>query len=261
MVDELEVARAKRWWQAGRPVARIDRAGRFIDDVGFAMLFPKAGVELPTLWQATTDRSPSEGEGDWGPDMDRIWRWKDELPRRGLAWYGGFVRGRKSFLAPSLLADLYPRSGRPDDFEEAMFSPDAYRIARILLLDGRQSTAVLREALDVEGSRGAERFGKAVGELARALVVTNHGTKDEGHSWPSAVLELTMRVFKVPKERDADVCRLNVARRFLDTMVVAQPYHLGNAFHAGAGAARESFEELVALGEAERDGPAYRLVR
>ena len=92
-------------------------------------------------------------------------------------------------------------------------------------------------------------------------MVTNHGTKDEGHSWPSAVLELTMRVFKVPKERDADVCRLNVARRFLDTMVVAQPYHLGDAFHAGAGAARESFEELVALGEAERDGPAYRLVR
>ena len=151
--------------------------------------------------------------------------------------------------------------GRPDDFEEATFSPDAHRIARILLLDGRQSTAVLREALDVEGSRGAERFGKAVGELARALVITNFGTKDEGHSWPSVVLELTTRVFKVPKKRDADACRLNVARTFLDTMLVAQPYHLGNAFHAGATAARESFEELVALGEAERDGPAYRLVR
>lgn len=118
VVDELEMARAKRWWQAGRPVGRIDRAGRFIDDVGFAMLFPKAGVELPTLWQATTDRTPWEGEGDWGPDMDRVWRWKDELPRRGLAWYGAFVRGRKSFLSPSLLADLYPRTGRPDDFEE-----------------------------------------------------------------------------------------------------------------------------------------------
>ena len=128
------------------------------------------------------------------------------------------------------------------------------------MLDGRQSTAVLREALDVEGSRGAERFGKAVGELARALVITNFGTKDEGHSWPSVVLELTTRVFKVPKKRDADACRLNVARTFLDTMLVAQPYHLGNAFHAGATAARESFEELVALGEAERDGPAYRLV-
>jgi hypothetical protein len=258
---ELEIARAKRWWQSGRPIARIDRAARFVDDVGFALLFPKAGVELPTLWQATTDRSPSEGEGDWGPDMDRVWRWKDELPRRGLAWYGEFVRGRKSFLSPALLADLYPRSGNADDFDEATFSPDARRIARILLLDGRQSTAVLREALDVEGSRGAERFGKSVGELARALVVTHFGTRDEGHSWPSSVLELTMRVFTVPDERDPHVSGLNVARTFLDTMLVAQAYHLGNAFHGGATAAREAFEELVALGEAERDGPAYRLVR
>ncbi len=128
------------------------------------------------------------------------------------------------------------------------------------MLDGKQSTAVLREALDVEGSRGAERFGKAVGELARALVVTNFGTKDEGHSWPSAVLELTMRVFTVPKERVPATCRLNIGRTFLDTMLVAQPFHLGNAFHGGATAARETFEELVALGEAERDGPAYRLV-
>jgi hypothetical protein len=52
---------------------------------------------------------------------------------------------------------------------------------------------------------------------------------------------------------------LNAARTFLDTMLVAQPYHLGNAFHGGAAAARATFEELVVLGEAERDGPAYRL--
>ena len=215
MADDLELARAKRWWQSGRPIARIDRAARFVDDVGFALLFPKAGVELPSLWRATTDRTPSEGEGDWGPDMDRVWRWKDELPRRGLS-------------------DLFPRAGEPGDFDESAFSPDAHRIARILLLDGPQSTAVLREALDVEGSRGAERFGKAVGELARVFVVTNFGTKDEGHSWPSAVLELTTRVFTIPKHRNLDASRLNAARTFLDTMLVAQPYHLGNAFHGGA---------------------------
>ena len=91
------------------------------------------------------------------------------------------------------------------------------------------------------------------------FVVTNFGTKDEGHSWPSAVLELTTRVFTIPRKRDPDACRLNAARTFLDTMLVAQPYHLGNAFHGGATAARETFDELVALGEAERDGPAYRL--
>jgi hypothetical protein len=63
----------------------------------------------------------------------------------------------------------------------------------------------------------------------------------------------------IPARRDVDASRLNVARAFLDTMLVAQPSHLGNAFHWGATAAREAFDELVARDEAERDGPAYRL--
>ena len=258
--DDLEAARARRWWQTSRHLGRIDRAARFVDDVGFALLFPKKGVELPSLWEAASDRPLTDAVEAWnGSDIERVWRWKDELPHRGLAWYGEFVRGRKSFLSPRLLADLYPRSGAADDFDETALSPDARRIARILLLDGPQSTAALREALDVQGSRGSERFSKAVGDLARAFVVTNFGTQDEGTGWPSAVLELTMRVFTIPRRRDPDNSRLNAARTFLDTMVFAQPYHLGNAFHWGASAARETFEELVARGEADRDGPGYRL--
>ena len=45
--DQLELERAKRWWQSGRPLGRIDRAARFVDDVGFALLFPRTGMELP----------------------------------------------------------------------------------------------------------------------------------------------------------------------------------------------------------------------
>jgi hypothetical protein len=258
--DDLDAARAQRWWRTGRRVGRIDRAARFVDDVGFALLFPTKGVELPSLWEAASDRPLAEAVEAWGgSDIDRVWRWKDELPRRGLAWYGAFVRGRKSFLSPSLLADLYPRSGRPDDLDEADLSPDARRIARILLLDGPQSTAVLREALDVQGRVGGERFTRTVAELGRALVVTNLGTRDEGTGWPSAILELTARAFTIPHGRDRDASRLRATRTFLDTMVFAQPYHLGNAFHWGASAARDAFEELVSHGEADRDGPGYRL--
>jgi hypothetical protein len=42
-------------------------------------------------------------------------------------------------------------------------------------------------------------------------------------------------------------------------MVQARPYELGNAFGWGADAARQAFEELVALGQTVRVGPAYRL--
>jgi hypothetical protein len=258
-VEGLEAARAERWWQTRPHLGRIDRAARFVDDVGFALLFPHGKVELPTLWDATSDR-PLREVADWnGDDISRVWRWKDELPRRKLAWYGEFVRGRKSFLSPAMVADLYPRAGAPDDFGDAGLSESAYRIARILLRSGPQSKAALREALDIAGPGGTDRFNRAVGELGRALVVTGYGIADEGAGWPSGVLELTVRVFRIPRRRNPDAARLRVARRFLDTMVFAQPYHLGNAFHWGAKAAREAFEDLVAAGDAERDGPGYRL--
>jgi hypothetical protein len=259
-VDELDKARAVRWWQTRTHLGRIDRAARFIDDVGFALLFPKSKVELPSLWEAASDRPLAE-VADWSDgDITRVWRWKDELPFKGLAWYGEFVRGRQSFLSPALLADLYPRPGKPDDFMDAELSESAYRIARILLRSGPQSKAALREALDIGGARGTERFNRAVGELGRALVVTGFGTSDEGSGWPSGVLELTARAFSIPVRRNREAGRMRTARQFLDTMVVAQPYHLGNAFHWGAKVAREAFEELVQTGAAEKDGPAYRLV-
>ncbi len=125
-------------------------------------------------------------------------------PLRGLAWYGRFLRGRPSFLSPSLLADLYPRAGRPEDFEEAKLSRDAYRIARILLRSGPQPTSALREALAVEGRKGGEAFTAALTELGRELVITHLGTEDEGAGWPSAVLELTVRAFPIPKRRNMD---------------------------------------------------------
>ena len=259
-MDDLQKARAERWWQTRTHLGRIDRAARFISDVGFCLLFPKAGIELPSLWEAASDRPLMDAVDQWGgPDIDRVWVWKDQLPRRGLAWYGEFVRGRKSFLSPELLADLYPREGKPGDFADQPFSDDARRIARILLRSGPQSTAALREALSVEGSRGADRFAKAVGELGRALVVTGYGTAEEGTGWPAAVLELTARAFQIPRRRDHEACRVRVARRFVQTMIVASPKDLGNTFRWGAKTARGTLEELVARGEAERDGSGYRL--
>ena len=229
--------------------------------MGFALLFPLSGstTRLPSLFEAASDRTIQEAWEDFGPDVERVWGWKDELPRRGLAWYGRFLRGKPSFLSPSMLAELYPRSGRPDDFEEADLSGDALRIARILLRSGPQSTAALREALDVQGRKAGERFAKAMTELGRSLVVTHLGVEDEGSGWPAAVIELTARAFPIPRRRNLERARVAATRRFLDTMIVAWPAELGNAFGWGAATARTALEELVARGEAARDGTRYRL--
>jgi hypothetical protein len=255
-VEDLEAARARRWWRTGRRVWSLSRAAAFVEDVGFALLFPKAGVELPSLWDAASDRPIRFGE-EWGPDAERVWSWKDGLPRRGLAWYGRFLRGRPSFLAPDLLADLYPRSGRPEDFDEERLSPEARRIARILLRSGPQPTSALREALDVAGRRGGERFEAALTELGRRLVVTHLGVEDEGAGWPSAVLELTARAFRIPRRRDPEAARLRAAARFIDTMVRARPVELAHAFGWTTREARAALDDLVRRGRAVREGTAY----
>ncbi len=257
----LSDARARRWWQRGRPVRSLGRAAAFVDDVGYALLFGLRDRSMPSLHDATREHGASLGGLDgWGPDAERIWAWKDELPKRGLAWYGRFVRGRQSFLGPSLLRDLYPREGEPDDFRDLRLGGDAARIAEILLLNGPTSAAILREATGAFGPKGRTRFDRAVSELGRALVVTNFGVEEQPAGWPSSVFELTARVFDVVgQDRDPETAALRVARRYLDTMIRARPYELGNAFGWRADAARRAFESLVDRGEASRAGPAYRL--
>jgi hypothetical protein len=130
-------------------------------------------------------------------------------------------------------------------------------------LNGPTSTAVLREATGAVGTKGRARFDKAASELGRKLIVTHLGVEDQDAGWPAAKLELTTRAFVVGRPHDAGShateARLRATRRFLDTMVQSRPYELGNAFGWGAAAAREAFEELVAAGEADRVGNAYRL--
>jgi hypothetical protein len=260
----LAAARRSRWWQTGRPVRSMKRAAAFVDDVGFALLFPKHTEEFPSLWATVSDRAAASITDEWSPEMERMWGWKDELPRAGLTWYGRFVRGRPSFLSPALLVDLYPRAGDPGDFVDLDLSPTARRVADFLLINGPSPSALLREVTDAQGTKGQARFTKAMGELGRALVVTHFGTQESGSGWPSAVLELTARAFPVgvrprrarvsPGHEDA---RLRAAGRFLDTMLRVRAYELGNAFGWGADAARDALDRLVAQGAAAPDGNAY----
>jgi hypothetical protein len=253
--------RARRWWQTRRPVGTIARAGAFIDDVGFAFLFPSHSVAMPSLWAAASDRSVGESAQEWGPEIQRVWGWKDELPLRGMAWYGRFVRGKPSFLSKEMLVDLYPRSGRPDDFGQSDLGTDAARIARVLLRSGPLPTAVLRQAVNLEGKQGSARFSSALTELGRALVVTHFGTEQENSGWASAVLELTARAFDIPRRRDVEAARRKAVARYLRTMVWSRPIELALAFGWRPDEARAALGDLASRGQAVREGTGFREVQ
>jgi hypothetical protein len=218
----LAEARRRRWW-IGRPqIKTMSRASSFVEDVGFALLFPKPTLSLPSLWELVRDDPRDDG---WGPDLARLWTWKDELPARRLAWYGRFLRGQPSLLAPELLADLYPERA------PLRLSPDARHLVDILRTDGPQPTAVLRIAAGMAGKQGSARFSRTVSQLGRALLVTHCGVEATGSGWPSAVLDLTERVFEVgPPTESLAARRQRAAARFADTMVQARPADLARAF-------------------------------
>jgi hypothetical protein len=231
-----------------RRIGSVHRAAAFVDDVGFALLFPAPRVLAPSLWEAVAGEDAEPFAAGMGLAEQRVWTWKDELPRRGLAWYGAFVSGRASFLSPAVLAALYPGGGDVDDHESQRLSPTAHEIARALG-SGPLASAALRGLV---GDRN--RYQRAVAELHHHLLVTTAGVQERRTGWPAAVLDLTCRRFDVGSRRDP----LFAAGRLLDTLLAVTPAELARAVRWPVAEARSCLEELVGAGVAERDGARYR---
>jgi hypothetical protein len=244
----LGPARARRWWVRGRRVGSVGRAGAFVDDVGFALLFPAARVLVPSLWEAVTGEDVEPFADGMGKPEQKVWTWKDELPRRGLAWYGAFVAGRSSFLSPGLLTALYAGAGNVRDHESMSLSATAHEIAQALCAEPVPS----RELRQLIGDRN--RYQRAIVELHRHLLVTTAGVREVGSGWPSSVIELTCRQFDVGGRHDP----ARAADRFLDTTLQATPAELARAFRWPLAKARVRLEELVTKGSATAQGAAFR---
>jgi hypothetical protein len=241
--------RARRWWVRGRRVGSVDRAGKFVHDVGFALLFPAPKPIGPSLWEAVADEDDEPFGNGMGENESKVWGWKDELPRQGLAWYGAFLGGRGSFLSPTLLAALYPGDGELDDHEHLELSPAAHELAAALAVEPL-SSATLRALL---GDKN--KYQRAIGELQKNLLVTTAGVEEQSNGWPAALLTLTCKQFDVGGGTD----HREAARQYLDTMLDAAPVDLARAFRWPTAKARDLFDELVDDGEAiTEDGRRYQ---
>jgi hypothetical protein len=244
---ELGRARERRWWVAGRRVRSIGRAGAFVEDVGFALLFPSERVLAPSLWEAVAGADAEPFATGMDVNEQRVWSWKDDLPRRGLAWYGNFVAGRGSFLSPPLLRWLYPASGGTDDHLDLDLSPTAHEIATALA-EGPQPSATLRALI---GDRG--RYQRAAVELQRQLLVTTAGVDERASGWPTRVLDLTCRRFDVGRGQD----QLAAAELFIRVVLEASAGDLARTFRWPVGKARGHLDALAAAARVTRAGNRY----
>ncbi len=210
---------------AGRPrrVVTAADAVRFIDSVGYCLLFPIRGLPLPSLYYACARRECTA----WDKYCLRIWKWKDELGRRRRAFYTKYFKGRGTFLALKLLPHFlamerstFGAEGFDRAYAEGRITIDARDAWKMLAAHGPLATLELRHACKMDSKAGNRRFKKAMLQLSRLLIVFHSGAEQETESWASSRFELTARTFPAAIARAREIepaeARRVLAKKYLE---------------------------------------------
>jgi len=218
-------------------VSTLAEAGRFLDHVGFCVLFPVKGVELPSLYFAAARKRPVI----WDRYALLIWDWKDDLPKRKRGFYAKYFKGRGSFLSLGMLPHFLAIEGSAAAIEDAehyyragQITHHAKEIWEALAANGPMATLELRNACKMDSKAGNVRFKKAMLELQRALLVVHFGSEQETAAWASGRFELTARAF--PKQANEarkispESARTEIAAKYLETHADAPPVQLARLF-------------------------------
>jgi len=222
-------------WQ--RRVRTAADAVRFIDAVGYCLLFPIKNLPLPSLYYAVARRYPLT----WDRYTEKIWDWKDELPRRRRAFYAKYFKGRGTFISlkllPAFLA-MQETAAEPGDHERfysgGRISHDARVIWAALERHGPLATLELRHACKMDSKAGNVRFKRAMFELQRLLFVVHFGAEQETSAWASGRFQLTCRAF--PREAalarriTPEAARAAIAAKYLHWHPDAPPARLVRLF-------------------------------
>jgi hypothetical protein len=212
-------------------------AVRFINLVGFCVLFPVKNVPLSSLYYAVAKRPPT----GWGKYSQLIWKWKDELPKSRRAFYGKFFKGRATFLSLEFLPHFLATEGTALDANEAEEFYEAGRITRnalelwqALAQHGPLPTLELRHACKLETQAGNARFKKAMLELQGLLIVTHSGAAQETEAWASSRFDLVARSFpqqvRQARRISEEDARTAIAAKYCTLYPAASPVQVARLF-------------------------------
>jgi hypothetical protein len=234
-------------------IRTLTQARAWVDEVGLALVFPKADAVLPSLWEQVNGsaeanwaiREPDGTFVRWTDEMGFLWRAKDELPEHGLVCVGKHVARVAACVSPRFLPLLVAANAEePAEAERAV--ADAVRdLGPVTAPTLRDATGLTKKEVD-----------KAVAALHRKLVLTNSHLEEPDRGWGAIAHDLLARKWRLSKrlaERDR-------ARRELARHVLALAGELTAADLAGLFGWRrkEAAEHLDAVGEGH-DGDGFRI--
>jgi hypothetical protein len=223
-------------------IRTLAAAGKWIDRVGLALLFPRADVVLPSLWEQVSGLQ----EVDWNAEpINFLWWAKDALPDEGRACVGKHLGRVASCIAPRLVPVLVAANFEAPENGD----PVVDAIRGLGPLTGPQLRGVTGLAKkDVD---------RSIASLHHRLVLTNAHLVDEGSTWGSLAHDLLARKWKVPKRLPARAA----ARRELAYLVLERTGELTAADLAGVFAWRrkEAAAILDDVGEGRDDEAGFRI--
>ena len=192
-------------------IRTLAAAAAWVDDVGLALLFPKADVVLPSLWEqvngsAEENWSIRDADGkfvSWSEPMGFLWPTKDELPEQGLTCVGKHLARVVSCVSPSLLPLLVAANREPADDEPV--------VAAIREL-GPSTGPQLRAATGLD----KKAVDRAIASLHHRLVLTSSHLVEQDGPWGALAHDLIDRKWSVPKKLPAR----ETARRELASLVL-----------------------------------------
>ncbi|MBI2861597.1 MAG: hypothetical protein HYX89_02130 [Chloroflexi bacterium] len=242
------------------PEKRIaDREGlaRFIDEVGFALLFPGRGVELPSLWEAVC--GGREPLSYWDDRVQALWEWKDELAIARRAWYGKYFHSKPTFISLAILPAFLKIAELPADPSDAQslyqaghLSREARDLYSLVLQSGPISSLSLRRSAGLMGKTRGTRFERALRELQRKLLLAKVGISETGSSWPSDIFAPIHLAF--PQAFEASItlgieeARSAVLQRYFHISVAATPRSIATLFGWEPTATQRALQELLDQG-------------
>lgn len=195
-------------------IRTLAAAGKWVDRVGLALLFPRADLVLPSLWEQVSGLQ----EVDWNAEpINFLWWAKDALPDERRACVGKHLGRAASCVAPRLVPTLVAANG--DTAAEGDPVVDAIRsLGPLTGPQLRELTGLAKKDVD-----------RSIASLHHRLVLTNSHLVDEGSTWGSLAHDLLARKWKVRKRLPAR----DAARRELALVVLDQAGELTAADLAG----------------------------
>jgi hypothetical protein len=223
-------------------IRTLAAAGKWIDKAGLALLFPRADVVLPSLWEQVSGLQ----EVDWNAEpINFLWWAKDALPDEGRACVGKHLGRVASCVAPLLVPVLVAANGEPA--EDADPVVDAIRsLGPLTGPQLREVTGLAKKDVD-----------RSIASLHHRLVLTNSHLVNEGSTWGSLAHDLLDRKWKLPKRLPAR----DAARRELALVVLGHAGELTAADLAGVFSWRrkEAAAILDDVAEGRDDEAGFRI--